>query len=190
MPLNTFAAGRASSILVSGRRQYFALQKTSLIGLQVCLQASKHIRFAFAARTTKTKLDTSAIKASMRHPCSRLGKRVYAQPLLIDRSGKPELGTLKQHQRNGNKVASEEEAGWRFSPPSTSSRDNLRALYKTQLPHFRALLKAVEGHPGFDLEARPTEDVPVTSGMTLSPSSKVQFFQLKACYQFHEKQRQ
>lgn len=90
----------------------------------------------------------------------------------MDRTGKAEMGKLKQQQRPVNKVASEEEAIWRFSIPSTVPKDSLRELYKTQLPHFRTLLRAVESHPGFDWDAKPGDDILPSTDMTLSPSPK------------------
>lgn len=138
-----------------------ASEEAALPGLQVQLRPQTR----FAKRTTITnKLSCF---------CCRLGKRIFAQPLLLDRNGKAEAGKLKQIHRPASKVTSEDEAGWRFVIPSTIHKDAVRDLYKAHLPRLRTLLRAVEVHPGFDWEAKPGDTPPLTSDLSLFPSERV-----------------
>ena len=105
--------------------------------------------------------------------CCRLGDWIYAQNLLYDKSGRPELGKLKLQHRGSNKVSTEEDAAWRFAIPSNAPKDCIRDLYNTQLQHFRTLLRAVESHPGFQHAVAPGDKVGPSEFLQLTPSPKV-----------------
>lgn len=83
-----------------------------------------------------------------------------------------EFGTLKPRHRN-NKVSSQSEATWKYTIPTILHRALVQELWRTQMPHFVALLEAVEKSPSFYREWQPRQLVPISREVSYTSTSEV-----------------